>query len=76
MCIKTFFSVSFLAKLKVPSKEEPNIDEEGLSHLEILKRKRDYKRRRQSYRAKNVHITQRTTAEVCVHYITQSYTIN
>ncbi|XP_019618139.1 PREDICTED: U11/U12 small nuclear ribonucleoprotein 48 kDa protein-like isoform X2 [Branchiostoma belcheri] len=34
------------------------------SHLEILAELRDYKRRRQSYRAKNVHITKRSTTEV------------
>ena len=35
------------------------------SELEILAEQRDYKRRRQSYRAKNVHITKRTPIEVC-----------
>ncbi|XP_035666614.1 U11/U12 small nuclear ribonucleoprotein 48 kDa protein-like [Branchiostoma floridae] len=34
------------------------------SHLEILAELRDYKRRRQSYRAKNVHITKRSATEV------------
>jgi U11/U12 small nuclear ribonucleoprotein SNRNP48 len=34
------------------------------SELELLAEKRDYKRRRQSYRAKNVHITKRTPIEV------------
>lgn len=34
------------------------------SHLEVLAEMRDYKRRRQSYRAKNVHITKKTYTEV------------
>ena len=34
------------------------------SELELLAEQRDYKRRRQSYRAKNVHITKRTPIEV------------
>lgn len=36
------------------------------SHLEILAEMRDYKRRRQSYRAKNVHITKKSYTEVSV----------
>lgn len=39
-------------------------DEEEKSHLEQLKELRDVKRRRQSYRAKNVHITQKSTKQV------------
>lgn len=35
-----------------------------LSTLEQLAKQRDYKRRRQTYRAKNVHITKRSTVEV------------
>ena len=35
-----------------------------ISDLEKLARQRDYKRRRQTYRAKNVHITKRSTVEV------------
>ncbi|EDV20454.1 uncharacterized protein TRIADDRAFT_61126 [Trichoplax adhaerens] len=34
------------------------------SHLEVLAEQRDYKRRRQTYRAKNVHITKRTPTQV------------
>ncbi|XP_078072944.1 U11/U12 small nuclear ribonucleoprotein 48 kDa protein [Mustelus asterias] len=34
------------------------------SHLEILAEMRDYKRRRQSYRAKNVHITKKSYTEI------------
>ena len=39
-------------------------DEGGGTYLEQLKRKRDYRRRRQTYRAKNVHITRKTPREV------------
>ena len=58
--------------LQDESKEE-DIDEEETRHhsggnkrsyLEQLKDLRDYKRRRQSYRAKNVHITRRTPVQV------------
>jgi len=40
--------------------------EDGLpkSRYEVLAEQRDYKRRRQSYRAKNVHITKRSAVEV------------
>ncbi|XP_069586790.1 U11/U12 small nuclear ribonucleoprotein 48 kDa protein [Ranitomeya imitator] len=34
------------------------------SHLEIIAEMRDYKRRRQSYRAKNVHITKKSYTEI------------
>jgi hypothetical protein len=34
------------------------------SHVELLAEQRDYKRRRQKYRAKNVHITKRTPVQV------------
>ncbi|XP_073703791.1 U11/U12 small nuclear ribonucleoprotein 48 kDa protein [Garra rufa] len=34
------------------------------SHLEVLAEMRDYRRRRQSYRAKNVHITKKSYTEV------------
>ncbi|XP_069469544.1 U11/U12 small nuclear ribonucleoprotein 48 kDa protein [Ambystoma mexicanum] len=37
---------------------------EPKSHLEVLAELRDYKRRRQSYRAKNVHITKKSYTEV------------
>ena len=39
----------------------------GGNFLEQLKRKRDYRRRRQTYRAKNVHITRKTPREVSQH---------
>lgn len=38
------------------------------SYLEILAEVRDYKRRRQSYRAKNVHITKKSYTEVSFTY--------
>lgn len=41
--------------------EEQN---EPKSHLELIAEMRDYKRRRQSYRAKNVHITKKSYTEV------------
>ena len=34
------------------------------SALNQMKRERDYRRRRQKYRARNVHITRRTPAQV------------
>ncbi|KAF8767112.1 U11/U12 small nuclear ribonucleoprotein 48 like protein [Argiope bruennichi] len=39
-------------------------DDRPKTHLEILAEQRDYKRRRQSYRAKNVHITKKSYTEV------------
>ena len=38
--------------------------EEKKSRLEVMKEMRDYKRRRQKYRAKNVHITQKSIKNV------------
>ena len=37
------------------------------SRFEVLAEQRDYKRRRQSYRAKNVHITKRSAVDVCIN---------
>ncbi|XP_056142246.1 U11/U12 small nuclear ribonucleoprotein 48 kDa protein [Lampris incognitus] len=51
--------VDLVAKLK---KEEGQ--NEPKSHLELMAEMRDYKRRRQSYRAKNVHITKKSYTEV------------
>ena len=45
----------------LPAGEEQN---EPKSHLELMAEMRDYKRRRQSYRAKNVHITKKSYTEV------------
>ena len=39
-------------------------EEQAKSHVEVLAEMRDYKRRRQSYRAKNVHITKRSATDV------------
>ncbi|XP_056457255.1 U11/U12 small nuclear ribonucleoprotein 48 kDa protein-like [Gadus chalcogrammus] len=51
--------VDLVAKLKRDEQQgEPK------SHLELMAEKRDYKRRRQSYRAKNVHITKKSYTEV------------
>ncbi|XP_017569862.1 U11/U12 small nuclear ribonucleoprotein 48 kDa protein isoform X1 [Pygocentrus nattereri] len=47
------------------SKLNKDEDQSGpKSHLEVLAEMRDYKRRRQSYRAKNVHITKKSYTEV------------
>ncbi|KAM9722611.1 U11/U12 small nuclear ribonucleoprotein 48 kDa protein [Menidia menidia] len=51
--------VDLVSKLK--KNEEQN---EPKSHLELMAEMRDYKRRRQSYRAKNVHITKKSYTEV------------
>ncbi|XP_056900382.1 U11/U12 small nuclear ribonucleoprotein 48 kDa protein [Takifugu flavidus] len=46
---------------KLQRGEEQN---EPKTHLELMAEMRDYKRRRQSYRAKNVHITKKSYTEV------------
>ncbi|KAK5861685.1 hypothetical protein PBY51_017142 [Eleginops maclovinus] len=47
------------------SKLQKNDDQnEPKTHLELMAEMRDYKRRRQSYRAKNVHITKKSYTEV------------
>ncbi|XP_030013333.1 U11/U12 small nuclear ribonucleoprotein 48 kDa protein [Sphaeramia orbicularis] len=46
---------------KLQKGEEQN---EPKTHLELIAEMRDYKRRRQSYRAKNVHITKKSYTEV------------
>ncbi|XP_017283985.1 U11/U12 small nuclear ribonucleoprotein 48 kDa protein [Kryptolebias marmoratus] len=51
--------VDLVSKLR--KGEEQN---EPKSHLELMAEMRDYKRRRQSYRAKNVHITKKSYTEV------------
>uniref|UniRef100_A0A3B5LD01 CHHC U11-48K-type domain-containing protein n=1 Tax=Xiphophorus couchianus TaxID=32473 RepID=A0A3B5LD01_9TELE len=51
--------VDLVSKLK--KDEQQN---EPKSHLELMAEMRDYKRRRQSYRAKNVHITKKSYTEV------------
>lgn len=43
--------------------------DESKSRFEVLAEQRDYKRRRQSYRAKNVHITKRSAVEVWVIHL-------
>lgn len=55
------------AKLESSSsvkEEKEEVDTRGKTYLQLLKEKRDYKRRRQKYRARNVHITRRTPTEV------------
>lgn len=65
----------FIAQLKAQSKleatltkqdEKEEVDTKGKTYLQLLKEKRDYKRRRQKYRARNVHVTRRTPKEVSV----------
>ncbi|XP_077071151.1 U11/U12 small nuclear ribonucleoprotein 48 kDa protein isoform X1 [Siphateles boraxobius] len=51
--------VDLVAKLKKGDKQSG-----PKSHLEVLAEMRDYRRRRQSYRAKNVHITKKSYTEV------------
>lgn len=46
--------------------EQAKEKNEDKTRLEQLKEIRDVKRRRQSYRAKNVHITQKPIKQVCV----------
>ncbi|KAJ8020248.1 U11/U12 small nuclear ribonucleoprotein 48 kDa protein [Holothuria leucospilota] len=45
-------------------KEKGTVRTKTMSRLEMLKQMRDYKRRRQSYRAKNVHITKRSQTDI------------
>lgn len=59
-CITGFFSLS--AILCVFSVDDGQ--DEPKTHLELMAEMRDYKRRRQSYRAKNVHITKKSYTEV------------
>nr|XP_015805445.2 U11/U12 small nuclear ribonucleoprotein 48 kDa protein [Nothobranchius furzeri] len=51
--------VDLVSKLRKDEKQN-----EPKSHLELMAEMRDYKRRRQSYRAKNVHITKKSYTEV------------
>lgn len=54
-----------LEDLQVDFEKKTNKDEQHPpSDLELKRQMRDYKRRRQSYRAKNVHITQKTYTEI------------
>ncbi|KAK7930565.1 hypothetical protein WMY93_006960 [Mugilogobius chulae] len=49
---------------KLQKGENTRAAERAQTHLELMAEKRDYKRRRQSYRAKNVHITKKSYTEV------------
>lgn len=53
-----------LEDLQVNFEKKTDKDEYPPSELELRRQMRDYKRRRQSYRAKNVHITQKTYTEI------------
>ena len=50
--------------LIVVQKDSNKQEDAEVSSIEHLAKQRDYKRRRQTYRAKNVHITKRSTVEV------------
>ena len=58
------FEIFFPVIVQKDSQQKPGDLEP--STLEEMARQRDYKRRRQTYRAKNVHITKRSTVEVNV----------
>ncbi|GAB6030151.1 U11/U12 small nuclear ribonucleoprotein 48 kDa protein [Chamberlinius hualienensis] len=53
-----------LEDLQSSTQNDKNDEPKQKSQLEILAEQRDYKRRRQSYRAKNVHITKKSYTEV------------
>lgn len=54
-----------LEDLQISFEKKPDKDEQHPpSELELRSQMRDYKRRRQSYRAKNVHITRKTYTEI------------
>jgi len=59
--VQNIFQLEDLHLMLDRKQEEPNKQK---SRLEILAEQRDYKRRRQSYRAKNVHITKKSYTEV------------
>lgn len=53
-----------LDDLQISFEKKPDKDQQPPSELELRSQMRDYKRRRQSYRAKNVHITRKTYTEI------------
>lgn len=66
-----WYNVVSLAKLKQQAREKSEMDAKegeeggrGRVSLYQMKKERDYRRRRQKYRARNVHITRRTPAQV------------
>ena len=62
--------ILYIAKLKQQAKEESEKSEGGRGgkvSLHQMKKERDYRRRRQTYRARNVHITRRTPAQVYMY---------
>ena len=65
--------ILYIAKLKQQAKEESEKSEGGRGgkvSLHQMKKERDYRRRRQTYRARNVHITRRTPAQVYIDICT------
>ena len=65
MCVCVCVCVCVLCRyLFSVEKQKENENDDDKSYLEVLKDMRDYRRRRQSYRAKNVHITKKTPKQV------------
>ena len=63
-CHATLLYVNGSCILKCHDDLADAADGQPKSRFEMLAEQRDYKRRRQSYRAKNVHITKRSAVEV------------
>jgi len=57
--------VAFEETLEKERQQRKKERQEEISKAEALAKQRDFKRRRSSYRAKNVHLTKRTQTEVC-----------
>jgi len=62
-------------KAEAAARREEEPDTSGKTYLQLLKEKRDYKRRRQKYRAKNVHITRKTPTEVSIGWWIFGYSL-
>ena len=62
--VKLLEPVAFEETLEKERQQKKKEHQEELSKAEALAKQRDYKRRRSSYRAKNVHLTKRTQTEV------------
>nr|XP_054775053.1 LOW QUALITY PROTEIN: U11/U12 small nuclear ribonucleoprotein 48 kDa protein-like [Lytechinus pictus] len=63
--IQTQADIDDLEKnFETDKKDEEDKKEKVKTHSEVLAEMRDYRRRRQSYRAKNVHITKKTRTDI------------
>ncbi|GFS51772.1 hypothetical protein NPIL_417341 [Nephila pilipes] len=71
---KTSESVT-LEDLMFDFEKKSDQEDKPKSQLEILAERRDYKRRRQSYRAKNVHITKKSYTEIMKEVIENQVTM-